>query len=517
MIQANGGILELQDVSLQSTGVLQATDDGTLEQNGGTVTAVSIDIVDGGAFDLNSGRLETPQFNGDFFQDGGTFAPGNAPGQANGVGDSTLTGNYSIDDSNLSDSNNATLEIELATRILFDRLNVGGNLNLLNGQLSVVALDGFSVSAGDNFDIIDIAGNRSGMFLGLDEGDQVPGSGFGGSLSITYAAGDGNDIALVSTLTPGSVNFPVAGTSDVAFVFTTRVPTGAGDDNIDLQGLDILPGGDFTLGPNETINLDNGNGTLFVSEGSTFTGNGIVNGNIRNAGLVRIPIVALTQTRGGFVQVISPTPVVSAPTAVTVNRSTVVRTNAVSTIQTPSVMVEGTLAFDASLEVTGDFTQTDTGSLRLFIGGDTPGISFSQLEVGQTVALDGQVQVVFRPELFGTFDFEPEAGDTFDFIVADGGVTLSDDLEFITLVTAAGAGFFNGFDLTEFDSGISSDPDDLLTIAPTAGAPLFEFSLVEGGTVLRGTLTTAIPEPGVGVMVVGGLMVLLRRRKARVF
>ena len=508
-LAADGGRILFNGSTVRGTGVLAASATGTLEQNDGRVTAVSIDIATGGAYDLNSGRLETIQFNGDFFQDGGTFAPGAAPGSGSIVGATTLTGDYTM--SGTAESP-ATLELELATRTAFDRLTIGGDLNLLSGELSVVALDGFSVSAGDFFNVVDVAGTRSGTFLGLAEGSAI--GGLGNAFSITYAAGDGNDVALVSTLTPGSVNLPVAGASDFGYVYTTRVPGGDGaiDTTIDLRGLDILPGGDFTLGFNEELNLDNGDGTLFVSEGSTFTGNGLVRGNILNAGLVRIPIVAITRTTGGYVEVLTPTPRVVSSAPVAVNAGTYTRFTSPSvTVETPDIVVAGRVAFDASLEVTGDFTRTDTGALRLFIGGDTAGVSYSQLTVGQAVALDGTIEVVLQPELFDTFDYELAIGDTFDFVVAAGGVTLAEGLVFEQFVTLAGAAALGNAELIAFDSGISSDPDRLFRIG---GDPLFSFALVEGGTVLRATAIVAVPEPATALLLAAGTLALATRRHA---
>ena len=500
--------LELDDVSLNSTGTLLARDSGVLEQNGGDVTATSIDIETGGAYDLNSGRLEVEQFNGSFFQDGGTFSPGI------GVGTANITGDYTL-------RNNATLEIELAEPGLFDQLNVGGDLNLLGGGLSVVAADGFSISSGDVFDIFSVDGNQSGSFLGLDEGSAI--GGLGNTFSITYAAGDGNDVALVSTLTPGSVNFSVAGTSDVAYVVTQRVPDSTTNNLIEVAGLDILPGSEFTLGPLETLNLDDGNGTLFVSEGSVFTGNGIVEGNIFNEGLVRIPIVPLSQVFGGFVEVATPQ-VITVAEPVIVNASTVARfTTPSTTIQGAPVQIDGTLAFDADLEVTGSFTQTETGALRLFIGGDEPGVSYSQLIVGQEVLLDGELQIVLQPELFETFDYTFDLGDTFDFIVAEGGITLGEDLSIRNFVTEAGQAAFSDFTLTEYDSGISSDPDQLLEFMFEFGGSdmglmsrLFSLQLVEGDTILRATAVAnanAIPEPSSMILLSLGIIAAASSRR----
>jgi hypothetical protein len=322
----------------------------------------------------------------------------------------------------------------------------------------------------------------------------------------------------------------VAGFSDVAYVFNQRLPDGTSNQTIEVAGLDILPGGEFTLGPLETLNLDDGNGTLCVSEGATFTGNGIVDGNILNKGLVRIPVVPLTQVFGGYVEVVTPE-VVEVTSPVVVNESTVaVFTTPSTSIQGAPVVVEGTLALDADLEVTGSYTQTDTGALRLFIGGDRPGVTYSQLIVGEEVVLDGELQLVIQPELFGLTEYTFDLNDTFDFIVADGGITIAEGLSIQNFVTAAGASAFSGFTLSEYDSGISSDPDDLFLIDEplfmfelaneSFGTNLLALSLAGDGTILRATViaTTAIPEPGsLYLLALAGVAVGTHRQRCSLY
>jgi len=63
------------------------------------------------------------------------------------------------------------------------------------GVLDVSLIDGFELGMGQEFEIIDIAGARSGAFAGLAEGALV--GTFGSEeLFITYAGGDGNDVTL---------------------------------------------------------------------------------------------------------------------------------------------------------------------------------------------------------------------------------------------------------------------------------------------------------------------------------
>ena len=91
----------------------------------------------------------------------------------------------------------------------YDSFSIAGDAVLL-GELGVELLDGFSLSAGDEFLIFDIAGNRYGEFRGLRQ-DGLVGVFGGTELFIDYFAGDGNDVALYSVPTPGVVSLVAMG------------------------------------------------------------------------------------------------------------------------------------------------------------------------------------------------------------------------------------------------------------------------------------------------------------------
>ncbi len=140
----------------------------------------------------------------------------------------------------------------------------------------------------------------------------------------------------------------------------------------------------------------------------------------------------------------------------------------------------------------------------------------SQLLVGEEVTLEGEIQIVFQPELFAEFNnYVPEIGQTFDFIVSQGGIIA--DLANITItnfVIVEGASQLSGLTLSPFDSGFDPeiDPDDLLQIAET----LFSFELVENNTILRATLLSdlgvAVPEPSSTALLLFGAVVSIMRR-----
>ena len=503
-ILADNGTMRLAAQSVDSTaGVLAVASGATLEQSTGTVTAQTVNVASGGSYSLTGGRFEANTFNGNFSQTGGTFAAG--VGTAAGV----LNGNYAL-------GGGGVFELDLAghTSGLFDQLKVSGNVSLA-GSLNIVPQAGFSVTAGDYFDFLQVGGSRSGLFSGRAEGSTVT---LGGqTLYLTYNAGAGYDVALVSALTPGSVNFLDAHSTDVGYVAGTRdAPSGSAPSQIALKGLDVLAGSSFTLGGNETLNLDGGSGTLHVSQGAVLNANGIVQGSISNAGLVRIPLAEVAQVTGGHVVIPAPAAQAGGSPAAMVSSNTVpvnagtlvgftgasggssggVSSTPVYTMQAPAVTTQGTFAVDASLEISGTYTQASTGALRLFVGGDhaadftvsRTGGDYSQLFVDGRVGLDGVLQIVLRPELFAGNGYTPKVGDTFDFVTGLGGISLLSGLKYEFLVSTAGADLLHGLSWSAYSSGISSDPDSLYLLSGN----LFRFDLVDGGTVLRGTLLAAL-------------------------
>ena len=147
------------------------------------------------------------QVNGDVQIDGGRVAPG------------TSIGFLSFQE-NLNFSAESILEIELGGLLpnQFDRLDVFGNLNLA-GNLDIQFINGFLPNIGDELVFLTVGQNRTGFFNGLLEGDLV--GNFGGRhLRITYLAGDGNDIALFTSIPEPTHGILVL--AGVFVVFTRR-------------------------------------------------------------------------------------------------------------------------------------------------------------------------------------------------------------------------------------------------------------------------------------------------------
>lgn len=138
--------------------------------------------------------------NGDFTGTGNVFfegdlRPGNSPDVVSFEGgvffSSSLTSNFELAGLELGD---------------FDKLEIAGDLSL-GGNLVVDLLGDFQLGLGDEFLIAETAGNVSGQFIGLSEGDLV--GSFGGTdLFITYSGGNGNDVGLFTAIPePASMTF----------------------------------------------------------------------------------------------------------------------------------------------------------------------------------------------------------------------------------------------------------------------------------------------------------------------
>jgi hypothetical protein len=124
-----------------------------------------------------------------------------------------------------------------------DQLRVSGNATLA-GKLQV-SLHSFSLSAGQEFVVIDVGGTLSGQFAGLSEGALL-GSAGGRELFITYAGGDGNDVALFTAGPAFTADFDEDGdvdSDDLADWQTSFGPTSRADadDDGDSDGADFLP------------------------------------------------------------------------------------------------------------------------------------------------------------------------------------------------------------------------------------------------------------------------------------
>jgi hypothetical protein len=363
-----------------------------------------------------------------------------------------------------------------------------------------------------------------------------------GQINTIFAQGS-NAVLGITVASDVEVPANLAGPDDPAYFTGTRPdPGSSGPPNTySYQSLDITSGSGYTLGSNETLNLNNGAGTLTVQPGAVFVSNGLVEGNILNEGLVIVPITRagmINDTHGGVIQINPPAPpgpgqpvVIPSPNPITVNPGTSLvigsggfggdgtvgggsggGTAGNYTWTTPSVGNSGTVSWDGKLEVTGDYTQTSTGALRLFVAGHDQGTTYSLLQVDQHISLSGTLQVVLEPDLF---HFLPVAGQMFDMIVGQQGISLDGSLSLQTLVTSAGAAELlseYGVSIAPYLSPYAADPNSLYVVSPG----LFTYGLVDGGTTLELTFT-GVPEPSTAVLCIMGVVAIagITRRNRR--
>lgn len=222
----NNGLVEAKNVHIHETyGTLNINTGGLLRINGGSLsgitdlTGLNVEFVGGasgsytnltvdnglnvsdGSTIAVSGTLGVTgagvlggngQITGNV-DNAGTVGPGNSPGIL------TIDGNYEQDAA-------GTLAIELngtTPGTEHDQLVITGNATL-DGTLDVSLLFGFDLEEAMEFEIMDIAGTRTGTFDGLNQGAKF-GDYDGLQLQIDYAGGDGNDVVLTVVPEPTSL------------------------------------------------------------------------------------------------------------------------------------------------------------------------------------------------------------------------------------------------------------------------------------------------------------------------
>ena len=138
------GTLRIGAGKANFSGRVLIRDNGTVELNGGELSADRVQVLSGGQFLFQGGTLATESFVGDLNNPQGTLAPGRSPGVMTVSGD-------------VNQGNNATLQIELAGTVRgswYDAIDVNGALSL-DGDLDVLLLGGYMPAADTTFDILD--------------------------------------------------------------------------------------------------------------------------------------------------------------------------------------------------------------------------------------------------------------------------------------------------------------------------------------------------------------------------
>lgn len=176
----------LTTVSAGSLLVNNAAGSGT---GSGSVTVANAATL-GGAGIIALGNANTVTIQG-----GGNLAPGNGPGILSITGSQTVAGATST--LNLAAGANFRLEIGGVTPGAdYDRLTIGGTVNVTGSNLFVTLLNGFVPDGTTPFVIIsnDLADAVTGTFA---QGTTVT-ANTGQMFNINYAGGDGNDVVLTA-------------------------------------------------------------------------------------------------------------------------------------------------------------------------------------------------------------------------------------------------------------------------------------------------------------------------------
>lgn len=179
----------------------------------GTQTASAVTVNAGGTITgSNAGNM------GPVTVIGGTVDPGVTPANSAII---TVTGNFTMDAA-------STYVEDLVATMSFDRVSVNGTVSLGGSTLTV--FERFASVVGDTFNIIvnDGADPVVGTFAGLPEGAVFAvGTSF---YSISYVAGDGNDVTLTHVSGGGPTPTPTVTptVTATATVTTTATSTPAG-------------------------------------------------------------------------------------------------------------------------------------------------------------------------------------------------------------------------------------------------------------------------------------------------
>ena len=158
MTQGSGAIVRANIVRIGTGG--SAT--GTYDLQGGTLTAGTVTLGEGGTFSFSSGTLEIGTFNGSLIQDGGTLTSLSSPGIV------TINGSYE-----LGEGGTVAIElVETGGSIEHDILDVSGTA-ALNGTLNITLVNSPVPLAGQTFDVLEYSDHIGGFshINGLDIGN----------------------------------------------------------------------------------------------------------------------------------------------------------------------------------------------------------------------------------------------------------------------------------------------------------------------------------------------------------
>jgi hypothetical protein len=168
--------------------------DGTIGVGGDATMSILGDLIQNGDLNILDGARAI--VFGDFSGAGGTTGSGllEVLGRTT-IGNSPASVSFGGD---LSLGAETLFELGGLAIGEFDQMNLAGDLTL-GGDLLIEMWDGWQLAAGQSYRIANVDGSLFGQFNGLDEGDVV-GTFNGHDLFISYTAGNGNDIQLISAI-----------------------------------------------------------------------------------------------------------------------------------------------------------------------------------------------------------------------------------------------------------------------------------------------------------------------------
>jgi T5SS/PEP-CTERM-associated repeat protein len=210
----------------------------TLE--GGTFDTRTVSFQSAGVFNFMSGTLHVGTFGGNLLNQGGTLAPGNS------AGTTLIQGSY-------TQQAGGTLEIEiggLAEGTQHDLVNIVGNA-ALGGSLQLSMLNDFIPSAANTFTILQAAGNITGAFANIANGQRLTTSNGLGSFMVHYGAGSAFNSKIIVLSAFQSIelagDYNQNGTVDAADYVLWRNTLGTMIPTADGNGNGTIDSGDYSV------------------------------------------------------------------------------------------------------------------------------------------------------------------------------------------------------------------------------------------------------------------------------
>lgn len=146
----------------------------------------------------------------------------------------------------------------------------------------------------------------------------------------------------------------------------------------------------------------------------------------------------------------------------------------------------------SSMTFSGNFIQQATGTTRMGVTSNTLNVppsflGYSQVKAQGQITLGGTLEVVLWPDLFDASSYTPRNGDTFDFFSSSSGISLEPGFS-INVLIGRSPGTLSWLNLLPYTQRYAGDIDanNLYYVTDQ----LFDFSLVNNDTVLRGTLNS---------------------------